>query len=380
MKEKREGRTYPLRPLPWAPLLPVMTFLMLASLAGPVTSAANGRSADLFAGIVEDAKLDIAGKAGCGAACKSSGPIIIDGEKNLAIRDVRIDGAGGDCLSIGGDAQNITLENIELEDCSGNGVSISDADDVTIRNIIVRGARGNAVNVENATRVKVTGSYFEHVATGVYALTSEGVVVRNNLMRNMQGPMPRGQGVQFDKVTGAHNAVQCNVIVNEPGRSKPEDAVNMFQSRGTAKSPIQIAGNRVLGGGPSKSGGGILVGDYGGAHILVFQNRLVDPGQYGVAIAGGSHMQLVGNKVYARSQPFTNVGLYVWKVDKERERCHSHRVMTNEIDYTNAKGNKNPAWNGENCGPVEGLETLNRWDALLGASILRERLPICASP
>lgn len=321
--------------------------------------------------------MGVIGNAGCGQSCTPASPLIIQDKGRRVIRGIRIDGAQEDCISIQGGAHEVVLENIELLNCGRDGVNISDVRSVTIRNVMVRNAGGNAITIENAVDVTVTDSLFENVATGVYALSSSGVVVRNNFIKNVQGPKPRGQGVQFDKVAGSGNAVMCNLVINEPGRSRPEDAINMFRSRGTAQSPILIAGNRIIGGGPSPSGGGILVGDYGGEHIRVFQNRLVDPGQYGIAIAGGSHMELTDNKVFARRQSFTNVGLYVWKADREAQRCHSHSVTENEVSYTNAKGVANPSWNAENCGRVKGFETFNRWDAQLDPSILRESLPVC---
>ncbi len=316
-------------------------------------------------------------KTGCKGNCRPSSPLVIKGGSGHVISEIRIDGASGNCVTIESDARAVVLENMELANCGQDGVNISGAQAVTIRNVKIRDVHGNAVGIQDSEDVTVTKSLFENVASGVYALSSSGVVVRNNYIRNVQGPEPRGQAVQFDKVWDSGNAVICNHIINEPGRSEAEDAINMFRSSGTSQSPILIAGNRILGGGPSLSGGGILVGDYGGKHIRVFQNRLVNPGQYGIAIAGGSHMELSANKVFAQSQPFTNVGLYVWKIDQEPERCHSHTVSLNEVNYTNAKGFSNPSWNAENCGLVKGFETLNRWNAPLDPTILRDPLPVC---
>jgi len=37
-------------------------------------------------------------------------------------------------------------------------------------------------------------------------------------------------------------------------------------------------------------GGGIMLGDGGGSNIVAKNNILVDPGQYGMAVSGGSYM------------------------------------------------------------------------------------------
>lgn len=356
-------------------------FLMALVASGPKQSA-EGQAplpgtdlTALTAGLMPRVKH----RSGCGADCTPSPALVIKGQHGRIVRNIRIDGAPGDCTSIEG-GRDIVLENVELANCGRDGLRVVGARSVTVRNVVVRNTHGNAATLEDSSDVTVTDSLFEAVASGVYALTSTGIVVRGNLIKNVRGPKPRGQGVQYDKVTGRGNAVMCNLIVNEPGRSNAEDAINMFLSRGTTNAPILIAGNRVLGGGPSPSGGGILVGDHGGAYIHVFQNRLVDPGQYGVAIAGGSHMELVANKVFARRQPFANVGLYVWKIDNGDNACHSHTVIGNAVDYTNAEGKANPSWDAENCGDVEGFAELNRWDVPLAPAILRDPLPVCERP
>ncbi len=121
--------------------------------------------------------------------------------------------------------------------------------------------------------------------------------------------MPRGQMVQFNNVKGGGNSINYNVVENILGQSSPEDAISVYMSNGIVGDPIQVVGNWIRGGGPSGSGGGIMVGDYGGSHILVKDNILVDPGQYGIAISSGTGISIKNNKIYAKQQSFTNVGL-----------------------------------------------------------------------
>jgi hypothetical protein len=96
----------------------------------------------------------------------------------------------------------------------------------------------------------------------------------------------RGQFVQFDHGSGAGNEIAWNRGVDEEGASNAEDIVNMFMSNGTVDRPINIHNNCFSGGGPSQSGGGILLGDGGGSYQIAQDNVLINPGQYGVAIAG----------------------------------------------------------------------------------------------
>lgn len=277
------------------------------------------------------------------AAETLSKPLVLDGAKDKVITGLRIENPDGVCIQL------VNCENIRIEKCvlgpsKGEGVAISDC-----KNIMV---------IENK---------MEHIRSGVFAHRSQGISVEKNYFKNIQGPFPRGQFVQFDKVTGAGNRVNDNFGENIQGESYPEDAINMYKSSGTESDPIQIMRNKIRGGGPSGSGGGIMTGDDGGGYIIVKDNILVDPGQYGIAIASGTHIQILDNQVYARQQPFTNVGIYVW--NQYAPECTHHIVRGNKVNWTNRDGAKNSAWNSGNCGAVEGWDQ-NEWNAAIDASIL----------
>jgi len=63
-----------------------------------------------------------------------------------------------------------------------------------------------------------------------------------------------------------------------------------------------VRGNWIRGGGPSTSGGGINIGDYGGSYQITENNILVNPGQYGIGISGGNNMIMRNNKVYGKKK------------------------------------------------------------------------------
>src|SRR6185437_11141556 len=117
---------------------------------------------------------------------------------------------------------------------------------------------------------------------------------------------------------------------------------SLFKSSGTPQSPIIIKGNWIRGGGPSPSGGGIMLGDKGGSCLTASDNILVDPGQYGIAIAGGDHNAVINNIVYARSQQFTNVGIYVW--GQAGQSVTDCTVTGNKIRYRNRNNNESGCW------------------------------------
>jgi hypothetical protein len=265
-------------------------------------------------------------------------PLLLKDKQSLVLRGLKITSSPENCISLH-NCTDIIIEQCELGAADGEGVSIN-----SCRNITIRDCR------------------FRDVRSGVYAVISQNIAVESCAFQNVRGPMPRGQAVQFDKVSGGGNRIISNTCVNEPGKSNPEDAISIYKSSGLADEPLLVAGNKITGGGPSPSGGGIMLGDSGGSHILVENNVLTDPGQYGIAVAGGTSITLLSNTIYGRSQPFTNVGLYVWNQDGES--CGHITVRGNRVMWFRKDGERNGAWNSGNCGSIAGWND-NDWNAHL---------------
>jgi hypothetical protein len=161
--------------------------------------------------------------------------------------------------------------------------------------------------------------------------------------------------------------------VNAPGRGIPEDAISLYRSSGTSESPIVVERTTIIGGGPSPSGGGILLGDGGGSHLVARDNILEDPGQYGIGVAGEHDIEVTGNVVVARQQPFTNVGISVWR--QNPPACHNIAVRNNVVHWMAAGGWQNPWWNGPGyCLQVDGVPS-NNFSAT-PAQILRRKSEI----
>ena len=268
-----------------------------------------------------------------------SGPLVITGN-NKTIDAKRFSSSSGHCIEVRG-AKNIVIKNSVIGSCKGNGIYIVNSDNIEIYN-----------------------NNIEKVQSGVYAVNSTRINVHHNRFLNMMGPFPRGQYVQFNNVDGGGNRINYNEGESRLGQSYPEDLVNLYKSKGNSNDPIQIVGNRFKGGGPSKSGGGIMAGDNDGGNVLVRNNVLVDPGQYGIAIAGGNGVRILDNKVYGKQQHFTNVGIYVWR-QKNTASCSGHEVANNEARFYNKTGSLNSAWNAGNCGSVAGWNS-NNWNADIG--------------
>lgn len=232
--------------------------------------------------------------------------------------------------------------NIVISGIVTPSISLSNCSNVVIRHCKIGPASTVGIQLYQCKNVQIDSSSFWAVTSGVYAILSQSVIVSNCQGKNMMGPYPRGQFVQFNQVSGGGNKIINNKFENILGASNPEDAINIYKSNGLATDPIQISGNQIRGGGPSNSGSGIMVGDGGGSYIDVVNNILVDPGQCGMAIAGGNNMVMSDNQIYARSQPFTNVGLYYWN---QSGVASSNITMSgNQVNWTKSTGQLNNTW------------------------------------
>jgi parallel beta-helix repeat protein len=254
---------------------------------------------------------------------------------------------------------NLVIEGLQFSNHGGNNLSFKDCENITIRNCYFGESAEEAISIEHGKNFTIENNLFANNKGGIYALqTKGGIVVRNNQFINVKGPLPRGQYVQLDDCSGPGNRIENNKGECWPGESDPEDLISVFKSSGTAESPILIRNNIFRGGGPSTSGGGIMTGDTDGGYVIVENNILVDPGQYGIAAAGGTGIVIRNNKVYARAQKFTNVGIYVWA--QGEVPCADIEVSNNQVYFMKGNGAApeiNSYWDGGNCGNIQGWET-----------------------
>ena len=279
-----------------------------------------------------------------GGSYVSSAPIVLDGINNQTISKLSIKNPSGHCIKLS-NCSNITIENCQLGPSTGEGVFLS-----------------------NCKNITVTNCSMDHVESGVVADIGSGIKVLHNDVRNVQGPMPRGQMVQFGNVSGTGNSISYNVGENVPGQSFPEDEVSLFKSNGTLDDPIQIVGNWIRGGGPSNSGGGIMTGDMGGSNVLVQDNILVNPGQYGITISSGDHITINNNKIFSDKQKSSNIGLSAYN-QYPSVATFANTVSNNQVNFTNKDGVLNNLYNPGNAGVITGWDT-NVYNENLTSDIL----------
>ncbi|HHC08207.1 MAG TPA: right-handed parallel beta-helix repeat-containing protein [Actinobacteria bacterium] len=266
---------------------------------------------------------------------RASGPISISGESGVVIEGLHVSNPDGPCIQVTFSA-NVTIRNTTIGPCGGPGVYLSDVDGAT-----------------------VVGNYVMDSSRGVLAHRSTSVRVDSNTF------LDAGRNfVQFDKVDGPGSSISFNRGQNALGDSEAEDLINLFQSNGTPGSPILVEGNRLRYGGPSRSGSGILLGDGGGSHQVARGNRLVDPGQVGIGVAGGYDMRVVDNLVYGEAHSWSNVGIYAMDFSGG---CDGVEIARNRVNWTAAGGYSNGFFDGGSCSNLAVYD--NDWNADIGPEI-----------
>jgi nitrous oxidase accessory protein NosD len=318
-----------------------------------------------------------------------SGPLVISGQSNVTISGMRISNPNGHCIEINGGSKNITIVGSQIGPCGKDGVYVNSSSNVTVQGNIFTNTgtqqlhgSGNAVEFEQSDGLVVRSNRMDTVATGVYTPVSTHIVIEYNSVKNIQGPMPRGQMVQFNQVNGGGNAVRCNVLENVPGQSGAvEDHISMYASNGLAGDPIVIENNRTKGGESTQSSGcGIVIGDVsGGNHFRVTGNVFVNTGNCGIGLTAGSDVQITSNIVVSRGQTQANVGLLAWNL--YGKGCSGNTFANNRVywDSTIRSGTIDNWWDGspdKSCQPLIGWNT-NVVDSTLTAAVFDQPIAAC---
>jgi hypothetical protein len=290
-----------------------------------------------------------------------------------------------------------TTEPIIIQNCNvrGKGLRITarfnDDDAQTGISVTVRGCRG--YGLDPGIRGQARGLFF----LAVYPKT---VVIENNYLeqtrginligdntfgnvktlkilrnraRNIDGRTSDGSRCKTGFVTNNGNCgagfvqfngflrnpgleIAWNEIINTPFKSDVEDNINIYNSSGTAQSPILIHDNYVQGAYPANpltdpsTGSGINAGDgdteadadHSTAFVRAYRNQVVSTANVGMFIAAGSNIELFENRVVSSGRlpdgrliknHFT--GMYVW------DCCYQHvprGIFSNNLAYNNVIG------------------------------------------
>jgi hypothetical protein len=278
-------------------------------------------------------------------------------------------------LAIGADP-SITLTNcsdITILACDLRSIVVNSSSNVSICNCYIHDSANNGVQIQSSSAVTVQGNRMERVMTGVYAVQcgSGGIRILGNYVQDVQGPLPRGQLVQFDNViqgSGTASIIAYNYAINYMGQSTPEDMINIYESQGTAATPILVEGNFLSGDpvhgsqGKSSSGSGIMIGDAGGNYLTARNNILLSPGQVGIGIPSGSNVMVAGNMIMGLQSNVSNIGMYAW--NQYSGTPGPVTVLDNTIAWKESSGAENDWWAGGGFTSIaEGPDDFGDWAA-----------------
>lgn len=274
----------------------------------------------------------------------------------------------------------ITLSGQSNQTISGDsitqsgGIFLNGCSNIHITKCYIINGGATDIHLSNCSNITIDSNFVGSAQRLIYAETcpNGGIVVINNQGYNPLGPVSAsgaGQFCQFDNVytVSVQSSISNNSIQTVVGNTGGEDKINLYKSNGTQALPILVNGNKILNGSSSKTGGGILGGDSGGGWQLITNNILVNPGQYGISIAGGNNITLDGNEVYSAKFPYSNVGCYQWG---QGSTIKSPTISNNRVNYTNSSGQSNGWWLGTGETPPAGLSTNNWNDPTITAGIL----------
>jgi len=270
----------------------------------------------------------------------------------VVIEDSNLRGRG-DLIANGVDGTNITVTNT-------NGFGLNPD--------IAGLSAGRFFDVQNAANVLLD----HNAMTGTSGILIDGFVgsaakghtirIINNRALNIDGRKSDGAGsyltyntrvnrksgqsedgfntVQFVQIAHALNVagvdIAWNKVINQPGLSRVEDNISIFESGGTSDSPIVIHDNFIQGAYNiepgqtdthdghwnydwSYSGGGIMLGDGNAAYVTAFKNVIVSTTNYGIAITAGRDIDFHDNTLISAGKladgqviADQNVGASIW--------------------------------------------------------------------
>jgi hypothetical protein len=233
------------------------------------------------------------------------------------------------------------------------------------------------IDVENNTMAGTAG-----IEMGFYAgngTTSNTVKILKNNALNIDGRWSNGNGgyqtgpdandyVQFAQFNQCFNLsgveIAWNQVVNQPGQSRPEDNISVFQSSGTTASPMLIHDNYIQGANPadpvndnSFTGGGIMLSDgFTGSsatatgNVSAYNNIIIGTSNYGMAISSGHNNTIYNNTIISsgllpsgQKIASQNVGIYIWNQSGD-PLWANNQEYGNTIGWMGPSGGRNDSW------------------------------------
>lgn len=226
---------------------------------------------------------------------------------------------------------------IVISNSAGICFDIQNSSYVEVRNFNVINCSGRAVKVAgNSHHITIVNNDFTKTA-GIVVYGGEGFFIEDNRFKKIIGtirPNTLTSGIQLAVVHGTNigSSISGNRIYNNIGDNAKTDGINVFNSNFSELRPLIISNNELHGYGTNNSGGGIVVGDYGGSYIKVIRNYLDHAGSINIRIAGGHHITIDGNTIL--HEKATEGGRGIWAYTPTlatASECYAIYIYNNTI-------------------------------------------------
>jgi len=197
----------------------------------------------------------------------------------------------------------------------------------------------------NCKNIKMTYCYVTGGVSGVHVENSSTIKINANQFKNINGPFPGGNFVQFVNVSGGGNQINNNKCEDIAGVGKPEDGLSVYQSNGLQGDSIQVNGNWIRGGQYNNTSGGgaaIVLGDVGGSYQVARNNVIVNGGFVGMQVQGGTHIKMDHNTIYGAVTPYSNCGLCYGNYSGKSSS--DVNISYNKVKYYKTNGQEMDAW------------------------------------
>jgi hypothetical protein len=227
---------------------------------------------------------------------------------HVTIQECDITGA----INLYGPVQDILIQNNYIHDLEPDGDANNNKQICGITT--TEGDKWNNPIIQpmGASNITIRGNYFENCSTGTMLVDCKGpITFRGNYSRNPRGPFPRGQMVQISCCDGSTGLILIEnnfsyvdselpeqLTYHDNGRWGVEDHINIYNTSGSEIYPITVRNNYVTGRSASVSGCGITLGDAGGSYYHIVDNKVYHTGNAGIALGGGHHWFVKGNRIY----------------------------------------------------------------------------------
>lgn len=232
-------------------------------------------------------------------------------------------------------------------------------------NQFVGGPGGEYIELDNFTgNISITDCDFDTVSDAlgpgrrcIYLFGCTGTVT---IARCRAKLIPQNF-IQFNNSHMAGSIFDCRV---RGTTTNSEDIISMFRSGGqNTNNRLLIYNNHIDGNIPntstpgytSNSGSGMLLCDAAldanTGFIDVVNNTVLNPGQVGIGVDGGTEVNLIGNQVYATQLPLNNVGVF-FRIGSS-SLCQNMSARQNRVQWINPNGvGTNDLYNPNQCGTI----------------------------